>query len=207
VSVVNAANPGTHDVAFVDPEHRPLWIEDCADDRACARFDGIDDHGVADGLTLVTGDRPSLIAVLAMNAITDATAIPFQLTNEEGTEFMNLPEVRPADEGVWRYNGSYTATPHNIDFGPSDLDLHLHESHLASPATLAIFDGVQQQNVGGDSAVTGPVTRVSLGRRAPFEYAACDIFEAIVVDAPTLDEARRYRDQRAALEYPSIPLP
>jgi hypothetical protein len=210
-SVANANDPGTHDVTFINPLNRPLWIANCGQDAlgqtyGCARFDGIDDYGEADGFSMVTGDRPSLIAVMKMNDVSNVTAIPFQLTNEAGSQFMNLPEVRTQGENLWRYNGTFTNAPHNIDFGTPDLDLHLHEQHLASPATLAIFDGVTQPDTGGDSAINGPITIVSLGRRAPFEYAAVDIFEAIVVDQPTLAEAESYRSLRVQQEYPTIPL-
>lgn len=208
-SVVNAADPGTHDAVFADPESRPLWIAECGQDvdgqwYGCARFDGVDDFGVGEGFEIVTGDRPSLLLVAQMNEIPQGTAVPFQLTNDDDSRFMNLPEV--TTDG-WRYNGHYTSTPHNIDFGPADLDLHLHESHLASPATLAVFDGTVRPETGGDSALNGPITRVSLGRHAPVRYAACDVYEALVVDQPTLDEAQAYRDLRIAPQYPTIPLP
>lgn len=207
--VVNANDPGTHDLQFVDPAQRPRWIADCGQDAmgqayGCARFDGVDDYGEGVGLSLATGDRPSLVAVMKMNDVSNVVAIPFQLTSADGSLFMNLPEVRTAGESLWRYNGTFTVAPHNIDFGTPDLELHLHELHLASPATLAIFDGVTQPETGGDAAVTGPLTRVSIGRRAPFEYAAVDLFEALVVDQPTLAQAQRYRELRVRQEYPTI---
>ncbi len=206
--VVNAANPGTHDVEFDDPSQRPLWIADCGEDAAgasvgCARFDGLDDYGIAGGLSIVTGDRPSMLMVARMNEVPEWVGVPFTLTDDDDVRFMNLPEVR---SDVWRYNGHFTATPHNIDFGTPDLELHLHESHLASPHTLAIFDGEVQPQVGGDSTLEGPITRVSLGRRAPLQYAACDLFEAIVVDQPTLDEAQAYRELRVRAVYPELGL-
>ena len=212
-SLANANDRGTHDVIF-EAGHRPRWIEDCGrDDQGaaygCGRFDATQQHyGIADGFNIVTGDRPSLIAVLKMNALDNSVSIPFQLANAAISEFMNLPEVR-STQGIWRYNGSFTDTPHNTDFGTPDLALHLHEQHLMSPARLSIFDGVTQAEgqQTGDSAITGPITQVVFGRRFQHEHASVDVFEALAVDLPTPEEATHYRDLRVRLEYPTITLP
>ena len=110
---------------------------------------------------------------------------------------------------IYRYNGDLTSTPHSIDFGPTDLGLHLHEHHLESPATLAIFDGVTR-GMGGDSGLFGPITLLSLGRdarRGGGRHASVDMFEVVIVDQAGLDQAANYRDMRIREEYPTIPLP
>ena len=209
-TVVNAHDPGTHDAIF-DAGHRPFWIEDCGQDAGgqsygCARFDAdLEHYGIASGFSIGIGDRPSMLVVMKMNALDLQVSIPFQIAHDTQSTFMNTPEVRSA-QGLWRYNGHFTDTPHNVDFGSPDLAIHLHEQHQMSPDRVAIFDGVVQGTVSGDAGVSNPLNIVSLGRRAPFEYSSVDMFEAIVVDEPTLGEADAYRTLRAAPEYPTLPL-
>jgi len=218
-SVENANDPGTHDVTFVNG---PLWVENCGQDASgqtygCARFDGIDDYGTASGFTIVTDDRPSLIAVMKFNNVTDVTMVPVLLIGptdgNSAEKFMNFPQVRTRfGENTYRYNGHFTFPPHNIDFGTPDLELHLHEHHLSSPNTLAIFDG-ETVGMGSDNTLNGPITRLVLRREAQNSnpnapsFSSVDMFEVVIVDQASTDQAASYRDLRITEEYPTIPVP
>lgn len=215
-AVANADNPGTRDLTGAAAP--PLWLPaGGADGKGAVQFDqaAVERLEVA-ALTWTTGDRPSLYVVTMHDDVTDETddsTITLQ-QDDSAVSAWRVGTIRTTSaNNTWRTSATLNGSTPVNDFGAPETEgagvPHLFEAHAYASGFRSVFDGTLSA-AGGVGALPAATTLARFvinsirSAGAYTSHSAQQVSEAVLSDANQEAEAAEYRNQRIAIEYPTI---
>lgn len=163
---------------------------------------GNSDYGSEVGFNITNGGEPGWDAIAKIDTGGSNQSLVSYEYVASPQSFVTGVQERTSPV-VWRFNGDFVNTPHNIDYATPDTNWHCFAEHGYTGGFAAKLSGTEYTG-GGTGGTSNTNDELLLGRSSFGQYATGRIARVVNLNGMTSTQRDEAEDQIWRVLYPSI---